>query len=373
MVRRYQGALVQVFRRGVFLSDGRLQVQHVDVRSMYPTIMIVFNLSPENVQLVDRRAYTGNYRFGAELLEVPDSYHGQLVLRVGQQDSVTRRFLVDLYRLRLRLKAAAKKGDVLAESREKAVKLLMNQIYGYHGLEFSRYGSFLVAIATTAIGRYIMNLILDVARENGALPLECDTDGIYVYGAAGLADKVNERLQRVFGGFKFSDWLRVESKVYDGIIVFKCKNYILRDGDRLIVKGSGFKGRHFPPVCDYAVKRFAWAVFRGENFADVWGEFRDLRRFPLKMFTMNVSLRKADYEDSTLYARLMERLPPSFKGEEVYFVKCVDGYFPLGVRSDDELRRMLDVEYYRERIREVVNRVLEPVRESQQKSLWRWM
>jgi len=53
VVRRYQGALVQVFRRGVFLSDGRLQVQHVDVRSMYPTIMIVFNLSPENVQLVD--------------------------------------------------------------------------------------------------------------------------------------------------------------------------------------------------------------------------------------------------------------------------------------------------------------------------------
>ena len=68
--RLYQGAFVKLFNAGLFL----LHIIHNDVKSMYPMIMAVFNLSPESVHIVSVGPYTGDYRFDYVngIIEVPD-------------------------------------------------------------------------------------------------------------------------------------------------------------------------------------------------------------------------------------------------------------------------------------------------------------
>jgi len=372
-LRRYQGAIVECYNTGVF----RGQVIKYDVKSMYPSIMVVLNLSPESVRLLSRRAFvsqTGMIKFEKRKITVSDSYVGELTIEVDEDDSITRKVMLEFMDLREQLRSSSRR-DKLTKSKQLAIKILMNSLYGYNGLEFARYGSFLVAIVVTAVGRFIMQHIIKVCQDAGVTLLEADTDGLLTFGAD-ISDRVNSHVQSLFKGFEYAKYLRVEPEYYDGAIIYSSKNYVLRRGDAILFKGSAFHGRHMPPICLSALHRFARAVFDNEPFNRVWREFDNLKNYPLREFTMNVSLNKRpdQYDSGTLYKQLADQLgDDAVWGQDITYVKTTRGYVPLGVVDDRELKRTLDYKYYRARIKQVVERLVNPIVEQEKTSLWEWM
>jgi len=241
----------------------------------------------------------------------------------------------------------------------------MNATYGYHGLEYSRYGSFLVAILTVATGRLIMKEIIRIVDEDDRCEkLECDTDGLYHYGVD-LSDQINDAVGRLFADYPLHHYLRVDTNKYLGMLVYRAKNYVLLDcDDNLKFKGSAFHGRHMPPICRTALNDFARAIFDKKPLSRVWRDYHDLRKFPLREFTMSVTLRKDPhgteygYDEHTMYHDLSTKLGEDVVwGQDVYYVKTVKGYVPLGTIPDSKLLRMVDRKYYLGRIRDVVKRL----------------
>lgn len=377
-LRRYQGAIVECFNTGVYRGN----IIKYDVKSMYPSIMVALNLSPENVRLIDRSVLlphqTTNPKLNGNKIELCDSYVGKLTLEVvGDEDSVTRRALLDFTAIREKYRAA-RDVDPFADSKQQAIKLIMNSLYGYNGLEFARYGSFLVAIVTTAIGRWIMGTIIDTCKRanNNVTLLECDTDGLMAYGDD-ITDEINRNVRALFAGYEYGHKVGVEPEYYDGAIVYASKNYVLKRGSSIMFKGSGFHGRHMPPICATALRRFAQAIFDREIISKVWTEFHDLRQYPLSEFSMNVSLNKQldQYDEHTMYRKLADKLGDNAAwGQEITYVKTKrKGYMPLGVVTDEELRRLIDYNYYYNRIVDVVSRLIDPLMRQGRQALDRWL
>lgn len=196
----YQGALTRCFRRGIFFN-----VKHRDFSGFYPSIMIEYNLSPENVTLVAIKPYTGEVRIDKYddywIIEVPDvpklkgkpnwKTAAQIVCRVDMtKDSVTKKKLLEIRKARFDLKKEYKRTkDMRVYSRQYAKKVIQNTVYGYNGMFWSLYGNVLVALLVTALGRYHMaaelrkpeygeTVVIDDLFVGDKI-IECDTDGFY--------------------------------------------------------------------------------------------------------------------------------------------------------------------------------------------------
>jgi len=186
----YQGALVRCFETGVFYN-----VEHWDYRGFYPSIMMKYNLSPETVSLVAMNPYTGEYRIEKYdnywIIEVPDvpkrkgepnwEKAAQFVCRVDMsKDGVTKRELKRIHAERSRLKDEyLKTKDERLMSRQYALKVIENTIYGYNGMKYALYGNVLVALLVTALARFHIQKLLDKLRRKGKTIIEVDTDGLY--------------------------------------------------------------------------------------------------------------------------------------------------------------------------------------------------
>jgi DNA polymerase elongation subunit (family B) len=185
----YQGATVKCYRTGLFTN-----VEHIDFVSFYPSIMLKYNLSPETVSLAGTKAYTGEYRFEEHedytIIEVPDipKVKGepnmekacQFVCRVEKADSVTRKKLDWIREERARLKCEYKKTkDEGLQSRQYALKVIQNTLYGYHGTGYALYGNILVAILITALARYHIQEKIEECETHGYKIIEVDTDGYF--------------------------------------------------------------------------------------------------------------------------------------------------------------------------------------------------
>ena len=385
-MKQYQGATVKCWNTGLFIKPiihkdlPYHPINHIDVKSQYPSVKILLNLSPETVRLISIKPYTGEYRFDAatRIIEVPDNRNGQVTAQVSEASGITRDMLLELFKEKAEIKSRSDFGTAESEAEYNFVKLRMNAGYGYDGLEFARYGWMLIAIITTAIGRLIISRIIEVCTRFGVTLLECDTDGLYVYNPNVvdpqiLIDAINADLHEYFKAWISSDivtnyWkgISVELNQYDGILIYKRKNYVLlTTKNTLVFHGSGLHGRGLPPLCTKAIDRFATGVLRGEPVGSIWQEYENLHKFPLKEFTLTVGMGKREYKRGSMYQKLLSQLSADdreYLGTELYFVKLRNGYMPLGVKPDDVLTRELDYDYYRARLNKAVReRVLSPI------------
>ena len=104
----------------------------------------------------------------------------QFVCRVEKADSVTRKKLKWIREERARLKAEYKATkDEKFQSRQYALKVIQNTLYGYHGTGYALYGNVLVAILITALARYHIQQKMRELEAEGYKIIEVDTDGLY--------------------------------------------------------------------------------------------------------------------------------------------------------------------------------------------------
>jgi len=147
----------------------------LDFSSMYPTIMISFNISPDT--FVEAR--------GAE----PES-NLHIAPEVGYAfrktpDGFFKRIMSNLIARRRAIKAEMKKHDKnsdqyrLLDIQQQSIKILTNSFYGYTGWSAAKFYKRECAEATTAWGRHFIKRTVEVAEKLGFDVIYGDTDSIF--------------------------------------------------------------------------------------------------------------------------------------------------------------------------------------------------
>ena len=160
--------------------------------SFYPNTAATFNLSPETVELLDEKDYTGNYKFWREgkylYIVIPDkNWNKDIYIRIdmSKQGILTKHF-IDFFKMKQSIKKRMKevtdknelerlKGNYIAS------KVLVNSLYGNMGLVYSRFGDAIVALATTGMCRYITTKLMEDVLKDSVIETDSVTGDTPVF------------------------------------------------------------------------------------------------------------------------------------------------------------------------------------------------
>lgn len=194
------------FEGGLVLSVPGLHrsIAKIDVSSLYPSIMLKYGIC----------SYKDKRRVGLGILEY-------------------------LTTKRLQLKKLGKAGDVAAKQAEGALKVLINSLYGFYGTSGVSFNDYVAAALITAYGRRILQFMINVVEQEGGVPVECDTDGIFFSHPQPV--KVFETLQAAL-----PQGINIELEVL-ALAMFVpergAKNYILWQADGKVVAKGQYRNR----------------------------------------------------------------------------------------------------------------------------------
>jgi DNA polymerase elongation subunit (family B) len=204
--RPFAGGYTDLFREGIVRN-----VWHCDVQSLYPSLILAFDIKSQRDEL-------------------------NLLLPL----------LRDLRQFRLRAKADVKTAKDETERQhldalQQTFKILINSFYGYLGFSQAHFGDFTAAEEVTAKGRETLKTMLDWLQKRGANVIEIDTDGLYFVPPSQTDPKALEsELQTAL-----PKGLDVEiDGQFPAMFSYKMKNYALLDNDgKLHVTGSALRSR----------------------------------------------------------------------------------------------------------------------------------
>lgn len=204
------GGYTAVFYQGVARS-----VLHVDVTSLYPSLMLTFGIAPSKDEL-----------------------------------GIFGRLLSDLRDFRVAAKTMAREAATdeerqLLNALQQTFKILINSFFGYLGFPMGHWNDFDAANRVTAEGRRLIREMVAWLTERGANVIEIDTDGIYFVPPPDLGDPAGEEKLLVGLAGILPEGIRLElDGRYPAMLSYKMKNYVLMDsGGKLIIKGSGLRSR----------------------------------------------------------------------------------------------------------------------------------
>lgn len=365
----YAGAIVLQPKPGLHEN-----VAVIDFRSMYPSIMLTYNVSPDTyippeeldppcgvyiapeVKHRFRKDPPGFYRDVLKtLIEVRDNIRS-IIKGLNPEDS--------LYKV--------------LDARQKAIKVISNAMYGYAGWIGARWYIKPVAEAVTAWGRSLISNTLKISNEIGLKVIYGDTDSLFVEYKPELIEKL---LERVKGELGFE--ARVD-KVYVRILFTEAKKKycgLLKDG-RLDFVGLEVVRGDWANVAKIAQEKILEIIMHGEGVNKALDFIRNfigkIRRgeIPFKEYIIWKTLTKdlSEYEVKAPHveaARILKEKGFSLSlGDKIGYVitigtgKIYEKATPYILASKDQL----DVEYYiSNQVLPAVSRILEVfgVREEQ--------
>ena len=233
-VQSVGGGLTAIWQQGV---GG--PVLHVDVTSLYPSLMVSQSVAPASDDL------------GVFLKRLD-------VLRA----------------LRVRAKALARSAtDAEERAHQSALaqtfKILINSFYGYLAFTNGHFNDFAAADRVTAEGRRIVGQIVDRLTELGAVPIEADTDGVYFLAPPDHAATDDAGLlERIAAGLPDGIALELDGR-HAAMFSYKMKTYaLLDDRGRVHLKGSGFRSRGLEPFQRRLIEEVVRLLLEGKR-ADV--------------------------------------------------------------------------------------------------------
>ncbi|MCS7107223.1 MAG: DNA polymerase II [Acidilobaceae archaeon] len=168
----YEGAIVLEPRPGVHEN-----VAVLDFASMYPSIMVKYNVGPDT----RGEGYTAP-EVGHSFRREPPGFFKEVLERFLRWRREIRRAMEGL-----------QKGSPeyrLLDERQKAIKILANASYGYLGWPSARWYCRECAEAVTAWGRNLIKTAIAKARELGIEVIYGDTDSLFVRNSERVAQLV---------------------------------------------------------------------------------------------------------------------------------------------------------------------------------------
>jgi len=185
----YKGAIVLEPRPGLY-ND----VLVLDFSSMYPNVMMRYNLSP------DTYLEPGEPEPPGGVYTAPEVGHRFRREPPGFVPQVLRQ-LVELRRLaREEMKRYSPDSPEyrVLDERQKALKVMANAMYGYMGWVGARWYKREVAESVTAFARSILRDVIDYAKKLGIVVLYGDTDSLFVK-KGGDVEKLAKYVEEKYG------------------------------------------------------------------------------------------------------------------------------------------------------------------------------
>ncbi|HEU5323643.1 MAG TPA: DNA polymerase domain-containing protein, partial [Methylomirabilota bacterium] len=223
------GGLAAIWHRGVAGP-----VLHVDVTSLYPSLMLARAVAPRADALGVFLGLLGHLR----------------EVRVRAK--------------RLAQEAAGADERAHLGALQASFKILINAFYGYLAYGPGHWNDFEAADRVTAEGRAVVGAILDRLRALGATPLEADTDGVYFVAPPGhRAEDDGGLLERIAEGLPTGIALELDGR-FAAMLSYKMKTYALLDErGRVQLKGSGFRSRGLEPFQRRIIGEIVLHLLRG--------------------------------------------------------------------------------------------------------------
>ncbi|MBR9689553.1 MAG: DNA polymerase [Candidatus Altiarchaeota archaeon] len=217
----YEGAFVKEPVKGLHAP-----IALCDFRSLYPTIIMAHNISPDTITTKGKNQAPSGARFSQDVKGfIPET-------------------LQSLFDERMELKAKLKKMKRDTQefkaiyTQQNALKLVLNSFYGYLGYANARWYNLDAAKAITSWGRKYIKDIMDIADANKFLVVYGDTDSVMLTSESDdFEGDVKKFLKNV--NTELPDPIRLELDGFfvRGVFVTKKRYALLRDDGSLVVKG----------------------------------------------------------------------------------------------------------------------------------------
>ncbi len=184
---------------GGYVLEPRLGIHEnvavLDFKSMYPTLMLLYNISPDTYVPPSEKVSAD------EVFQAPTTGHRFRKHPDGVYRTVLRRLLEARQAVKERRRALPPDDPHarLLAAQEKAVKVITNAVYGYAGWLGARWYARPVAEAAADWGRWTIQQAIEWAGELGLTVIYGDTDSLFVLyepdRIRALIDRIRSRLQ----------------------------------------------------------------------------------------------------------------------------------------------------------------------------------
>ena len=342
-----QGALSEAAEFGVFRP-----VWHIDVRSLYPSIIISEKLTPSQ------------------------DWRGVFL-----------RLLRDLREFRLAAKDAMKSAEGAERDNLNALqgsfKVLINSFYGYTAFVQGTFNDYAMAGRITGRGREILSGMRDNLIKLGALIVEMDTDGIYFKPPEGMTD-VNGMEASVQAMLPQGIEVDLDA-CYEAMFSYKAKNYaLLAEDGKISIAGAALKSRGLEPFQRRFVSEFVGLLLKGreselEALYERYAEDIREHRLPIKDFAKREylstspkvyaeKLAKGETKRSAAYELALKSNREYAQGDGVEFyvtgmkknVSVTDNCKLLSDASDDV--RDENVAFYLDKLKQLHEKFMESLK-----------
>jgi DNA polymerase elongation subunit (family B) len=291
--KSFQGAYVDLFKKGMYKKLWKL-----DFSSLYPSIIILFNLSYETVQFKSadmrhlpgkrenhHKLFTSDIRDHEIVLNIPDSNYMRIMpvtVDTVTQGIVPRILMAGLAK-RKRIRAEMKDLDkndpryTALDSSQNIVKVINNSCFGILSNQHSM-GYLPIGFTITGLGRALIRDVIEMISDptlnlcetsnrvkgepwsdewKATSPIvEVDTDGLIIEGEPDV-ERVNALItEHIFHDFGIkNEVLKMEKEEFGSGYIHGMKNYLLLEPgkDKPIVHGSFFKSSRSAPVIDRVI------------------------------------------------------------------------------------------------------------------------
>ncbi len=297
------GGFTAVYQQGVARN-----VLHVDVTSLYPSLMLAQGIMP-----------------------------------AGDTLGIFGEMLRDLREFRVAAKRLAREADrevdrLLLGALQQTFKILINSFYGYLGTGFGHWNDFEAANRVTAEGRRLVTGLVERLGTLGATVLEVDTDGLYFVPPDHLSavEVEDDLLARLGEGFPEGIQLELGGR-YPAMFSYKMKNYVLLDGGgKLLVKGSGLRSRGIELFQRQWMQEMFRLLLTGRR-AEIpdlvrrWEEDFMARRVPVRQFMKTETLQES---------------PGAYRDKVAAGTRNAGAAYELALRADRPYQAGDQVSYY---------------------------
>ena len=253
----YQGGFVYTPEEGLYEN-----VAVFDFRSLYPTVMVAHNISPDTLNLENCEDRFKLENFDYDFCQDEQGFFPELV-----ENLVSSR-----YQLKKQMKEFSEESSEYKSiyNRQQAQKILANSFYGYLGYSGARWYSRESAEATTYLGREYIKDAIEIAEEMGFEMTYGDTDSVMLR-KEDLEEHLDDFLERVNSELPEFMELEFEGLFKRGFFTSKesgegaKKKYALIDEeDNLKITGFEQVMRDWSPIAKKTQKKVLEKVLKDE-------------------------------------------------------------------------------------------------------------
>ncbi|MEM1687886.1 MAG: DNA-directed DNA polymerase [Nanopusillaceae archaeon] len=172
--KTYTGAFVLEPEPGFYKN-----IAVFDFRSLYPSIMIAYNISPDTLNC-------DHDYCKQDSIEIETNEGKMNVWFCKNRKGYVPTILDEIFRERSELKKKLKQKNLdytelkILDAKQYALKILLNSMYGYLGFSASRWYCINCAAAITAYGRQFIKKTIEYLEKRGFKIIYGDTDSIFV-------------------------------------------------------------------------------------------------------------------------------------------------------------------------------------------------